>query len=74
MILEKTYKSKQSYLNQQGFFRTNTNLVRINKESDRFIRVNTTKYSSLLQEMMDMHEYEYICENGVRFYINRVIL
>ena len=22
----------------------------------------------------DKHEYEYICENGVRFYINRVIL
>ena len=22
----------------------------------------------------DKHEYEYICENGVRFHINRVIL
>lgn len=22
----------------------------------------------------DKHKYEYICENGVRFYINRVIL
>ena len=73
MILEKTYKSKQSYLNQQGFFRTNTNLVRINKESDKFIRVNTIKYSSLLQEMMDMHEYEYICA-GRNSHIREVVV
>lgn len=73
IIKEKTYKSEQSYLNQQGFCRTNTNLVRINKESNKFIRVNTTKYSSLLQEMMDMHEYEYICA-GRNSHIREVVV
>lgn len=72
-FLEKTYKSEQSYLNQQGFFRTNTNLVRINKESNKFIRVDTTKYSSLLQEMMDKHEYEYICA-GRNSHIREVVV
>ena len=70
---EKTYKSKQSYLNQQGYCRTNTNLVRINKESNKFIRVDTTKYSSLLQEMMDKHEYEYICA-GRNSHIREVVV
>lgn len=71
--LEKTYKSKQSYLNQQGYFRTNTNLVRINKESNKFIRVDTREYSSLLQEMMDKHEYEYICA-GRNSHIREVVV
>jgi hypothetical protein len=71
--LIKTYKSEQSYLNQQGYFRTNTNLVRINKQSNKFIRVDTRIYSSLLQEMMDKHEYEYICA-GRNSHIREVVV
>jgi DNA polymerase III delta prime subunit len=62
MTVTKTYKSEQSYLNQMGFFRLTHNQVRINKETTKFTKIKTSgKYDSLLQEMQDLNQYEYIC-------------
>lgn len=57
----KTYKSEQSLINQQGYFRAYFNQVRKNKSTKKFTKVKTTKYDSLLQEMWDYKDNEYIC-------------
>lgn len=58
----KYYKNEQSYLNQKGYFRLTHNQVRLNKETTKFTKIETSGiYTSLLQEMQDKNEYEYIC-------------
>ncbi len=57
----KYYKSEQSYLNQQGFFRLCYNQIRKDKSTTKFTKVKTSGYNSLLEEMYEYNNNEYIC-------------
>lgn len=57
----KTYKSEQSLMNQQGYFRLCYNQVRKDKSTTKFTKIKTAGYNSLLQEMYEYNNNEYIC-------------
>lgn len=57
----KTYKNEQSLLNQQGYFRLCYNQVRKDKSTTKFIKVKSIDYNSLLEEMYEYRDNEYIC-------------
>ena len=57
----KYYKNEQSYLNQQGYFRLCYNQIRKDKSTTKFKKVKTSNYSSLLEEMYEYNNNEYIC-------------
>ena len=69
----KYYKDEQSYFNQMGFFKLNFNQVRTNKETTQFKKIKTSDYDSLLQEMQDQNQYEYICA-GLNSYEREVVV
>ncbi len=60
-IIYKTYKSEQALLNQQGYFRAYFNQIRKDKSTTKFTKVKTSGYDSLLQEMYEYRDNEYIC-------------
>ena len=57
----KTYKSEQSLINQQGYFRLCYNQIRKDKSTTKFTKIKTAGYNSLLQEMYEYNDNEYIC-------------
>lgn len=57
----KTYKNEQSLLNQQGYFRLCYNQVRKDKSTTKFTKVKSIDYNSLLEEMYEYRDNEYIC-------------
>ena len=61
MAKVKYYKSKESYQNQMGYFKLNFNQIRKDKSTTKFTKINTQNYKSLLDEMKDYAENEYIC-------------
>jgi len=60
-IIYKTYKSEQALLNQQGYFRAYFNQIRKDKSTTKFKKIKTSGYDSLLQEMYEYRDNEYIC-------------
>ena len=60
-IIYKTYKNEQARLNQQGACRVFFNQVRKDKSTTKFKKVKTSGYDSLLQEMYEYKDNEYIC-------------
>lgn len=60
-IIIKYYKDKQSHINQVGYFRSTHNQIRKDKNTKKFKKINTTKYSTVLQEYADYNDYEYTC-------------
>lgn len=55
-IIIKYYKDKQSHINQVGYFRSTHNQIRKDKNTKKFKKINTTKYSTVLQEYADYNE------------------
>lgn len=60
-IIIKYYKDKQSHINQVGYFRSTHNQIRKDKNTKKFKKINTSKYSTVLQEYADYSDYEYTC-------------
>ena len=60
-IIYKTYKNEQALINQQGYFRAFFNQIRKDKSTTKFKKVKTSGYGSLLQEMYEYKDNEYIC-------------
>ena len=69
MINEKS----QAYLNKVGFLKSTHNQVRLNKETKNFKKVDTRNYMSIVDEMKDLHEYEYICA-GLNSFEREVVI
>ena len=67
------YRTKQSETNRKGYLKSTHNQVRENKETTKFIKVKTTDYDSLLDEMKDKKGYEYICA-GLNSYEREVLV
>ena len=60
-IIYKTYKSEQALLNQQGYFRAYFNQIRKDKSTTKFKKIKTSGYKSILEEMYEYKDNEYIC-------------
>ena len=60
IIRDVYYKSRQSYENKRGWFRSYFNQVRENKEA-KYKKVDTTKFTNLIYEMLHYENMEYIC-------------
>ncbi len=60
-IIYKTYKNEQALINQQGYFRAYFNQIRKDKSTTKFKKIKTASYDSLLQEMYEYNDNEYIC-------------
>ena len=66
------FKSRQSFENKRGLFRTYFNQVRSDKTS-KYHKVDTRHYNSLIDEMKDQHDMEYICA-GLNSHEREVII
>ena len=67
------YKTEHSYLNRKGYLKMTHNQVRENKETTKFKKINTTVYDSIVDEMKNLHDYEYICA-GLNSYEREVVI